>query len=88
MCVHHTAVPAAFLYITGNRVIYCYTVGWSDFEGKNATYILNVVPNCFWTPMPKFHVLMLPLSLVVRPVILKSTKKFFFQNLFEACDRG
>ena len=44
---------------------YC-ILGWRDFG--NFFYTLYVVPNCCWTPIPEFHVLMLPLSLVTRPL--------------------
>ena len=54
---------------------------YSRVEGfwkKNFSFF--VVPNCCRTPIPKFHVLMLPLSLIARPlkiwtVILK--QQFF-----------
>ena len=55
-----------------------YIVGWRDFEKK--CYTFYFVPNCCWTPIPKFNVSMLPLSLVAGPqkiwtVTLKSAKK-------------
>ena len=42
--------------------VYYNPVRWSDFE-KNATLSMYVVPHCCRTPIPKFHVLMLPLHL-------------------------
>ena len=53
------------------------------WEEKNC-YTLYVLRNCCWTPIPKLHVLMLPLSLVARPlkiwaVTLKSAKEFLFK---------
>ena len=67
------------------------TLGWSDFEKK--CYTLYVVPNCCWTPIPKFHVLMLPISLVAKPlkiwtVTLKSTHKIFFQTFLKPATKG
>ena len=55
-----------------------YIVGWRDFEKK--CYTFYFVPNCCWTPIPKFNVSMLPLSLVAGPqkiwtVTLKSAHK-------------
>ena len=45
--------------------------------------VLYVVPNCCWTPIPKFHVLMLPLSLVARPLkIWAVTLKWEEKNVF------
>ena len=38
-------------------------IWWSDFEEKKC-YTLYGVPNCCWTPIPKFHALMLPLSVL------------------------
>ena len=34
---------------------------------KKKCYIFYVVPNCCWTPNPKFHVLIFPFSLVAGP---------------------
>ena len=53
-------------------------VGWRDFEEKKMLHIL--VPNCCWTPIPKFQALMMPVSLVagtqkIWTVTLKSAKK-------------
>ena len=35
------------------------------FWKKKKIYTIYDVPNCCWTSIPKFHVLMLPLALVV-----------------------
>ena len=43
------------------------TIGWRDFEKYVKSYTFYVVPNCCRTPIPKFHVFMLPLSLVTGP---------------------
>ena len=50
------------------------------FWREKKCYTFYVVPNCCWTPNPKCHVLMLPLSLVAGPqkmwtVTLKSEEK-------------
>ena len=63
------------------RLHILYTVGWSDLK---KCYTLCVVPNCCWSPIPKFHVFLMPLSLVARPlknwtVTLKSTPNFFLK---------
>ena len=75
-------VPITFQFTIQVKIQTC-TLGWSDFEEKKC-YTLYVVPNCCWTPIPKFHVLMLPLSLVARPlkilaVTLKSTQIQFLK---------
>ena len=69
---------------------YC-ILGWRDFG--NFFYTLYVVPNCCWTPIPEFHVLMLPLSLVTRPLkiwtlTLKWTKKNLFKPLWSLQQGG
>ena len=55
---------------------------------KIKSYTSYVVPNCCRTPIPKFQVFMLPLSLVAGPskiwtVTLKWAKKYFLFNIFK-----
>ena len=66
----------------------CYTsVGWSDFAKK--CYTFYVVPNCWRTPIQKFNVFTLSLSLVAGPqkiwtVTLKwAYKKYSFFQIFK-----
>ena len=45
---------------------------------KIKSYTFYVVPNFCWTPIPKFHVLMLPISLVGRPLKMRIFLSFTF----------
>ena len=47
-------------------ILYC-RLGWSDL--KKICYTFYIVQNCCRTSIPKFHVFMLPLSLVAGPQI-------------------
>ena len=61
-------------------------IGWSDLEIK--CYTFYVVPNCCWTPIPKCHVFLMPLSFQkIWTVTLKSAHKKLFK-VFKACGRG
>ena len=51
-------------------------LGWSYFKEKKC-YTFYAVPNCFWTPVPKFHVSMLPGPLTVTQNSAKYKKTFF-----------
>ena len=65
-----------FLFL-GNHCI----IGWSDFEKMSDTF--QVGPNVYRTPIPKLHIRIFGLL-----QFLKMGNNDFFQNIFEASDRG
>ena len=68
-----------------NFFLWILYIGWSDFEEEKKCYTFYVVPNCCWTPNPKFQVLMMPLSLVAGPQKIWTVTPQ--KKLFEACNR-
>ena len=72
------------------RLHILYTVGWSDLK---KCYTLCAVPNCCWSPIPKFHVFLMPLSLVAGPmkiwaITLKSAHKNCFNTFLKPTTGG
>ena len=100
--IHFSNLPITFIYDSGylprglvlSKSFYSLNtstlrglpIGWSDLEIK--CYTFYVGPNCGWTPIPKCHVFLMPLSFQkIWTVTLKSAHKKLFK-VFKACGRG